>query len=570
MELIKSIIKILTLREKRALILLLFIILCLTVFESLTVAFLYPLIEYIQNPSLSQLNNFKWLLGDNLFYDFGSKLFCFYLLVILLKTVFGFALIRLQTSFSSNFINRISVDLFGKYIRTSYSNFSSSESSIMVRNLTTEVNNVYNYVLSPSLAIISEGVVLISLFIVLLLVNLKITLSVLLFIVVIYYSYNFFTKKTVFEAGKANQENSNKLIKIIQESFLGIREIKLFSLEEKISISFNSLSANLNEGIRKNMVYSLLPRLLLDFCFYFGFSVALILAFINQNVNVVFPVLASFAAAGVRILPGISKLLTSYSSINFGWSSLLVVQEELENVHSMDDFSDGRPIKDSINKMEFKNVSFKYELSEKSVFSNLNLSIDLKNTLAIIGESGSGKSTLMHLILGLLSPSSGKIELDGETANLNNLAWRRCVGYLPQSIFILDDTIINNIILSNSNEPVDLALLNDCINQSKLNELISKKDGGLNFKVGENGSMLSGGEIQRIGIARLLYSKKKVLVFDEPTSALDSKTESEILETILSLKSNCSVIIVSHNRKVMDFVDYSFEISNGQIIKLFK
>jgi ABC-type multidrug transport system fused ATPase/permease subunit len=570
MELIKSIIKILTLREKRALILLLFIILCLTVFESLTVAFLYPLIEYIQNPSVSQLNNFKWLLGDNLFYDFGSKLFCFYLLVILLKTVFGFALIRLQTSFSSNFINRISVDLFGKYIRTSYSNFSSSESSLMVRNLTTEVNNVYNYVLSPSLAIISEGVVLISLFIVLLLVNLKITLSVLLFIVVIYYSYNFFTKKTVFEAGKANQENSNKLIKIIQESFLGIREIKLFSLEEKISISFNSLSANLNEGIRKNMVYSLLPRLLLDFCFYFGFSVALILAFINQNVNVVFPVLASFAAAGVRILPGISKLLTSYSSINFGWSSLLVVQEELENVQSMDDFIISQPIKDSINKMEFKNVSFKYELSEKSIFLNLNLSIDFKNTLAIIGESGSGKSTLMHLILGLLSPSSGNIELDGETANLNNLAWRRCVGYLPQSVFILDDTIINNIILSNSNEPVDLALLNDCINQAKLNELISKKDGGLNFKVGENGSMLSGGEIQRIGIARLLYSKKKVLVFDEPTSALDSKTESEILETILSLKSNCSVIIVSHNRKVMDFVDYSFEISNGQIITLFK
>lgn len=568
MRLIISIIKILTLREKRSLILLLFVILCLTIFESLTVAFLYPLIDYIQNPNQSQLNNFKWLLGDNLFYDFGSKLFCLYLLVILLKTIFGFALVRIQTSFSSNFINRISVDLFGKYIRTRYSNFSSSESSIMVRNLTTEVNNVYNYVLGPSLAIISEGVVLFSLFLVLLLVNLKMTLSVLLFIVIIYYLYNFFTKKTVFNAGKANQENSNKLIKIIQESFLGIREIKLFSLEEKFSIAFNSLSGNLNEGIRKNMVYSMLPRLLLDFCFYFGFSAALIIAFINHNVNVVFPVLASFAAAGVRILPGISKLLTSYSSVHFGRSSLLVVQGELENFNSFDDFSISHSFNYPINKMEFKNVSFKYDLSEKSVFLNLNLSIDFKKSLAIIGESGSGKSTLMHLILGLLSPSSGEIALDGEISNLNNLDWRRCVGYLPQSVFILDDSIINNIILSNSNERVDLELLNDCINQAQLNDLISKKDGGLNFKVGENGSMLSGGEIQRIGIARLLYSKKKVLVFDEPTSALDSKTESEILQTILSLKSNCSVIIVSHNRKVTDFVDYSIEISNGKIITL--
>ena len=153
---------------------------------------------------------------------------------------------------------------------------------------------------------------------------------------------------------------------------------------------------------------------------------------------------------------------------------------------------------------------------------------------------------------------------------MNNLGWRRCVGYLPQSVFILDDSIINNIVLSNSYEQVDFDLLNDCINQAQLNELIAKKDGGLNFKVGENGSMLSGGEIQRIGIARLLYSKKKVLVFDEPTSALDSKTESEILGTILSLKSNCSVIIVSHNRKVMDFVDCSIEIRNGEIFTLNK
>jgi ABC-type multidrug transport system fused ATPase/permease subunit len=570
MKLFKLIFKLLSSKEKKWLTLLFLVILLLTVFESLTVALLYPIVEYIQNPQVSRLYQYKWLLGGNIFYDFSSALFCFYLLIILFKTFFGFALVRLQTSFSSNFINRISIDLFGKYIKTKYSNFSSSESSIMIRNLTTEVNNVYNYVLSPALSIISEGVILFSLFLVLLMVNFKITLWVLIFIVVIYFLYNFFTKSIVINAGKANQENTNKLIKIIQESFSGIREIKLFSLENQINNEFSNISTSLNDGIRKSMVYSMLPRLLLDFCFYFGFSVALIIAFINNNVSIVFPILASFAAAGVRILPGISKLFTSYTMLQFGWSTLLVVQGELENIHSLEDFSITKPLKFPLNKMEFKKVYFKYNPNGKYVFSNLNLSIDFHKTLAIVGESGSGKSTLMHLILGLLTPSNGEIEVDGNISNLNNLAWRKCVGYLPQSVFIIDDSILNNIVLSNSNELVNYELLNDCINRAQLNQLISKKDGGLNFKVGENGSMLSGGEIQRIGIARLLYSQKQVLVFDEPTSALDSKTESEILETIMSLKSFCSIIIVSHNRKVTDFVDYTIEIVNGKIQNFYK
>jgi ABC-type bacteriocin/lantibiotic exporter with double-glycine peptidase domain len=216
--------------------------------------------------------------------------------------------------------------------------------------------------------------------------------------------------------------------------------------------------------------------------------------------------------------------------------------------------------------LKFQDIDFSYNQSNKLILDNLNFEIKYNTFTAIIGESGSGKTTLMHIILGLLKQSKGKIYSNGKEIELNSEAWMNKIGYLPQSVFIADDTIKNNITLFQSNENVDFELLNLSIKLARLDNLVQSLPQGYNYNVGERGSNISGGEIQRIGIARLIYNKKSVIIFDEPTSALDSKTEIEIIETIVSLKDTCTLIIVTHNKNLLKHVDFAYELKGKKIL----
>lgn len=565
----KLFLSILSVKEKRGLLLLLMFILISTILESLTIAILYPIINTLQNPSILKSSQYRFLFklfdGDQII-TLQLKLLIVFFIFIFIKSIISYLVINRQISFSTSLNYRISSDLYKKYIHYPYSVYLNSTSSKFIRNLTLETTNFFNFIINPFLTLFSELILLSAVLIVLFFISFKIVLFLVFFFTFIYFFYSRFSKNSVLLLGKENQKNNHKLIKTVQESFSGIREIKLFKLEKHFINSIENIMKELSLGTSKNLVYSNVPRIVLDFLFYFVFIVILIFGYFYYKEGSIFPIITSFAAAGLKILPGINKIVTAYTSINFGSASMGEIAKELNqpvNNDLTEIQNDGNiQINDSL---ELKNISFSYDNSLNFILKNINLKIQYKSLTAIIGESGSGKSTLMHIILGLLKSTSGSVYSNNECIDLTAPNWLDKVGYLPQTVFLADDTIKNNITLFQKEELIDKDLLLASIKSAQLDKLLSNLDTGLEYVVGERGSRLSGGEIQRIGIARLLYNKKQIIIFDEPTSALDTKTESEIIETIVSLKKICTMIIVTHNRKFLNHVDHAYELQNSTL-----
>jgi ABC-type multidrug transport system fused ATPase/permease subunit len=558
-------------KERKTLGYLLFVIIFSTLLESITIALLYPIINILQssnNVTNLKYNYFFKILKGNFYFNFQLKLIMIFFVFIFLKSLVSYLVTKKQISFSTQLNQRISSALYKKYIHYPYYIYLESTSSKYIRNLTLEVSNFFNFILNPLLILFTEVILLFSILAILLFINFKIASFLVLFFLFLYFTYNKFSKKAILELGNQNQNNNNKLIKTIQESFSGIREIKLFKLENYFTIKVDKTLIELSIGIKNNLIYSTVPRIILDFLFYFIFICILLFGYYFSDINSLFPIIGAFAAAGLKILPGINKIVTSYSSINYGTASMIEIHDELNSNFSnlFENNSSKTYDIDLVNSLKFQDIDFSYNQSNKLILDNLNFEIKYNTFTAIIGESGSGKTTLMHIILGLLKQSKGKIYSNGKEIELNSEAWMNKIGYLPQSVFIADDTIKNNITLFQSDDNVDFELLNLSIKLARLDNLVQSLPQGYNYNVGERGSNISGGEIQRIGIARLIYNKKSVIIFDEPTSALDSKTEIEIIETIVSLKDTCTLIIVTHNKNLLKHVDFAYELKGKKIL----
>ena len=268
------------------------------------------------------------------------------------------------------------------------------------------------------------------------------------------------------------------------------------------------------------------------------------------------------------MMPSANKILVSIQSLNFAKVSIDLLEKELINsqnnisknvITNNDDFKFEKQI-------EIENLYFKYKNENKNYdLFNLNFKIKKGEILGLTGPSGSGKSTLVDLILGFYNPTQGSIKVDGKNINLSLSSWQNIIGYVPQSIFLIDDTIKENITLSDNSIKIDNQRLKNATEKSELNPFINNLDGKLETMVGERGSRISGGQLQRIGIARALYKKSKLLIFDEATNALDKKTEESILQTIFELKNDYTSIIVSHDKDCLKKCDRVITLNQGKV-----
>ena len=282
----------------------------------------------------------------------------------------------------------------------------------------------------------------------------------------------------------------------------------------------------------------------------------------------VLPEAGVFFVAFFRMMPSANKILVSIQSLNFAKVSIDLLEKELINsqnniskniITNNDDFKFEKQI-------EIENLYFKYRDENKNYdLFNLNFKIKKGEILGLTGPSGSGKSTLVDLILGFYNPTQGSIKVDGKNINLSLSSWQNIIGYVPQSIFLIDDTIKENITLSDNSIKIDNQRLKNATEKSELNPFINNLDGKLETVVGERGSRISGGQLQRIGIARALYKKSKLLIFDEATNALDKKTEEAILQTIFELKKDYTSIIVSHDKDCLKKCDRVITLNQGRI-----
>ena len=275
-----------------------------------------------------------------------------------------------------------------------------------------------------------------------------------------------------------------------------------------------------------------------------------------------------FSIAAIRLFPSANQIVSGISHIRFGRPIVELLYKDLKNLDQNNfdyekNTKNENPLFESI---ELKDISFSYPSRDFKVINNISLKINKGDSVGIIGPSGSGKTTLLDILLGLIKVNSGEILLNGKDLDKSLDEWKSHVAYIPQNIFIIDDTVTRNIALGIPDNLVDTTKLNNSINQSKLSELINQMPEGLNTLLGEAGIQLSGGQRQRVALARAFYHNRDILVMDEATSALDSETEAEIVNEIKNLKGNKTLIVIAHRLSTIKYCDYIYRVNEGRIV----
>lgn len=553
-------------KELKRLYLLSFLLFVSVVIEVASLGLLFPTIELVLN-SGNVSNNFIFSIFQ--FFDISNAYQIKITLIILIVFLFLFKTIFMViiTFFQSKFLSKqkadISSSLFKLYLKQSYTFHLNSNSSLLFKNIHTETWHVNMYV-AALIQIIVESSLVISVFAILIIIEPigTIFISILLGLS----SYLFFKKfkNRISDWGKKGVYLNEAISKITLESFNGIRELILYDKLKSVNDRYNKTINSKAEIEIKHQVMSQLPRFFIELI---GIISIMVLVFImllqsKSSLNII-SVASVFVAGTFRMMPSFNRILTSLQNLRFYKEPLKLVYDEFQKLNT-DYLNDGLSDFSFESDVTLENVSFGYD-DKKVILNNINLSISKGKTIGIIGESGAGKSTFVSLLTGLIKPTKGEILIGNKPLNENVKNWQNLIGYVPQSIFLLDDTILNNITLEYDQEKIDFERVNKCINDSQLNEFVNSLPDKLNTVVGEKGSLISGGQLQRIGIARALYSNPSILILDEASSALDSKTEEKLMDLIYNDLKGLTKVIISHNKSNLDKCDQVYEIKKGSL-----
>ena len=537
------------------------------------IGMIFPVIEVLldrESEIFTKIDFYISYFFPNFELDKRFLILFFLLSIFVLKNIFLFFLQWFAVSFNVKFIKEISTDLMNRYLNIEYVFFTKKNSSEILRNVINECSVLNKKILIPLLFTLMDILILFGIAALLLLVEFKITLIIILFSITLVLLYYFLSKKYLYKLGLERQLFSRMVLKITQETFHGLKIIKVLKKENYFKNLFSkNMEKNLNVE-KKGGLIIFAPKLFTEVLFVSIFIfIVIYLLKINTNFTDILPQLSIYFIAAVRLIPCINRLSLNVQTIKYGKSSIDLLYNEFNLLNNDNKIitNENKELTKFEN-IELKDINFNYNQG-KIVLNQINLKIKKGSIIGIIGKTGEGKSTLINIIIGLLKPNSGSIFLDDKLLKTNLYKFKNFIGYIPQETFLIEGTILQNIIFTlEKNFEYDKKRLENAIKWSKVDNFLNKLQDDIDLLVRERGSNLSGGQQQRISIARALYRDPKILILDESTNSLDEETESEIMDDICQLKKEKSIIIISHRKSSLKNCDHIYEIKDRKLIKV--
>ncbi len=478
--------------------------------------------------------------------------------------------------FEAHFIYKrqylISHRLMRSYMQAPYIFHLQKNTAALLRNIAQEVNVLINSVISNLLMLTREAIMALGILAFLFVIEPLITLVIISLSVLGAGAFILFNKNKMKEYGREEQECRFQMIKALNQGLGGIKDARVLNREEEFIEKFRMeayRSTQLKAYIR---FMQRIPRPVVETTAVLGvLLVAGLLVWQNRPMSAIIPILALFAIATVRMMPSIQQIATLYTNVRYNLASLNPIYEDLKGLENDNAwFNDDRKRK---NKLKFEkeirihNLSYHYPGSDEQALEGISLAFAKGEAVAFVGSSGAGKTTLVDIILGLFEPDEGEIYVDGTNIRDNLSAWQQNVGYIPQRIYLADETLRENVAFGLPRNEIEDKKVMDAIKLAQLEMLLKRLPEGLDTIIGENGTRLSGGQRQRLGIARALYHNPKVLIMDEATSALDNITEKQIINAIEELKEDHTLIMIAHRLTTVKNCDKLYFMEQGHVVQ---
>ncbi len=574
METIKKLSYLLSSKERFKIVLLLLMILIMALIDLLGIASIMPFIAVLSNPELIETNDalsYAYEIGNNFGITTKNRFLFALGIVVFLLLIMSISFKAMTLYFQTRFVKmceyNIASRLIKSYLYQPYSWFLNRNSATIGKTILSEVSRVVGKGLTPMMNLITNIIVTLTIFILLVYVEPKLAGIVLITMCTFYVLVYNFNKNLLSKIGKELFSDNEKRFKVLSEAFGASKEVKVGGLEKVFINQFSKPAKNIALRTSLVTIMSEMPRFTLE-AVAFGGMLLITLYFmtLSSDITNVIPIIALYALAGYRLMPALQKIFISLTSLR-------VVSPALDSLHN--DLKNLKPIilsknEDTLivnNDICLKNIHYNYPNASKTALKNISLTIPVNKTIGLVGATGSGKTTAVDILLGLLEAQKGTLEVDGKIINNDNRrAWQSSIGYVPQQIFLTDNTVSANIAFGVDFKDIDEEAVMNAAKIANIHNFIMNEL-PLNYRttVGERGIRLSGGQRQRIGIARALYHKPKVLVLDEATSALDNLTEKAVMDSVHNSEKNITKILIAHRLSSVKNCDKIFLFHKGEI-----
>ncbi len=574
-DIFKKFNKVLNKKQKSRVVVLIFMILIGAVLETLGVSMIYPLIETVMMPEVFEQNAMIVWICNVLGYTSAEQFVTFMLLtlifIFIFKNLYLLLLYYVQHSFITNSQYRISRDLLKVYLNRPYEFYLNASTGDIMRTVYSDSTGIFNLLLQ-CMQFITEFMVAIFLGTYLLIIDPVMTIVMGILLVGITLLSSAFLKPRISRIGEESRQQQSKMYKTIMQSINSVKDVKVYAKEDAFLGIYRKYGKRYYNLARDHEVLSSVPRLAIE-----AFSLSGVLAYmavmmkLGQNVQTMVPQLSAFAVAAVRLLPSASRINTYLANIAYYRPTLDYVYANVELPKNVDERAAEAKAVTETDKLKFhdcikvEQLYYKYPNTDKYIFENARMQVPYGKSVGIMGPSGAGKTTVVDIMLGLLRVESGTITCDGVNVLEHYGQWLANIGYISQTINMVDDTIRANIAFGVDVDDIDDTRVWQVLEEAQLADFVRNLPNGINTVIGERGVRISGGQRQRVGIARALYHDPEILILDEATSALDNDTEAAIMEAIENFHGRKTMLIIAHRLKTIENCDIIYKVENGKI-----